>query len=184
MADMDYGLAARLVKKAQNGDSDAFAELYTMTYQIQYAKARRYLRDDFLAQDALQEMYILALRNLHRLEQPKAFGAWLGQINFRVCYNMVSRRKQEHSIDEMEEYSPLESRDASPEEQSIAKSQRNSLWKAMEQLSQEDQQILTLRFGQDKKLTEISELTGMSLSSVKRHIQRACDSLEKIMEGR
>lgn len=182
MGDIDHAFAAKLVKKAQEGDSDAFAELYTMTYQDQYVRARRYLRDDFLAQDALQEVYILALRNLEKLTQPKAFAAWLGQISFRVCYNMALKRKQERSIDEMEETEPLPAQEETPEESAIRSSERQYLVQAMASLPELDRSILELRYGQNKKLSDISEQTGISLSSVKRHIQSACQALEHILE--
>ena len=52
------------------GDSDAFAELYAATYQRLYHFAYHYLKDEYLAQDALQETYILVLKNIHSLKNP------------------------------------------------------------------------------------------------------------------
>lgn len=63
MESLDYKYIANLVTRAQAGDSDAFAELYAATYQRVYMFSYRYLRDEYLAQDALQETYILALKN-------------------------------------------------------------------------------------------------------------------------
>lgn len=182
MGEYNHGFVAKLVKRAQDGDSDAFAELYTMTYNDQYIKAKRYLRDEFLAQDALQEVYILALRNLDKLSQPKAFIAWLGQINFRICYNMALKQKQEYSIDEMEETEPLPSREETPEEQAIRSSEQQHLMTAMSDLPELDRRLLELRYGQNKKLEEIGQITGISLSSVKRHLQSACQALEQVLE--
>ncbi len=54
MKELDIKYIAKLVTLASRGDSNAFAELYTLTYQKTYNYARHYLRDDFLAQDALQ----------------------------------------------------------------------------------------------------------------------------------
>ena len=54
LAALDYKYIAKLVSRAQTGDSDAFAELYAATYQRQYHFAYRYLKDEYLAQDALQ----------------------------------------------------------------------------------------------------------------------------------
>ena len=64
MTELDFKYLAELVLRAQEGDSDSFAELYVATYQQQYRFSYRYLQDEFLAQDALQETYILALKNL------------------------------------------------------------------------------------------------------------------------
>lgn len=99
MVVLDYGYLAELVVNAQNGDSDAFAELYAATYQKQYHFAYSYLKDEYLAQDALQETYILALRNLSKLRDPMLLIAWLNQINFRVCFHMY--KKQERYNEEL-----------------------------------------------------------------------------------
>lgn len=88
MEALDYKHIANLVSRAQSGDSNAFAELYAATYQRQYLYSYRYLKDEFLAQDALQETYILALKNLIKLKDPTLVISWLNQINFRVCYNL------------------------------------------------------------------------------------------------
>ena len=80
METLDYKHIANLVSRAQSGDSNAFAELYAATYQRQYLYAYRYLKDEFLAQDALQETYILALKNLIKLKDPTLVISWLNQI--------------------------------------------------------------------------------------------------------
>ena len=55
MKDLNIPYIAGLVIRAQHSDSDAFAELYALTYNKVYNYTRHYLRDDFLAQDAMQE---------------------------------------------------------------------------------------------------------------------------------
>ena len=77
MSALDYNYVADLVVKAQNSDSDAFAELYAATYQKQYQFAYSYLKDEYLAQDALQETYIIAFKDLSKLKDPLLVLAWL-----------------------------------------------------------------------------------------------------------
>ena len=79
MKDMNIPYIAGLVIRAQHSDSDAFAELYALTYNKVYNYTRHYLRDDFLAQDAMQEVYILALKNIGKLNDPTVFIAWLNR---------------------------------------------------------------------------------------------------------
>ena len=86
MAELDYQYLANVVKRAQAGDSDAFAELYAATYQKQYRFAYSYLKDEYLAQDAVQETYISVLKGLGKLKDPRLFVSWLNQISFRVCF--------------------------------------------------------------------------------------------------
>lgn len=102
MSALDYNYIADLVVSAQGGDSDAFAELYAATYQKQYHFAYSYLKDEYLAQDALQETYIIAFKELSKLHDPMLLVAWLNQINFRVCYQLY--RKQKRYTSEMIDY--------------------------------------------------------------------------------
>lgn len=46
--DLDYDYLAKLVRKTQTGDSNAFAELYTATYQKQYRFTYQYVKDPYL----------------------------------------------------------------------------------------------------------------------------------------
>ena len=67
--ELDYDYIAKLVRKTQEGDSDAFAELYTATYQSQYRFAYQYVKDPYLAQDILQEVYIFSIKESGHTEE-------------------------------------------------------------------------------------------------------------------
>ena len=91
--ELDYEYLAQLVRKTQKGDSDAFAELYTATYQRQYRFAYQYVKDPYLAQDILQDVYILVLKNIRTLKNPRLFVSWLHQITFRICFDTFKRSR-------------------------------------------------------------------------------------------
>ena len=61
MSSLDTQYIADLVLQAQEGSSNAFAELFAATYQKQYAFAFSCLHEDFAAQRALQNAYTQAL---------------------------------------------------------------------------------------------------------------------------
>lgn len=93
--ELDYDYLAKLVERTQMGDSDAFAELYTATYQKQYRFAYQYTKDSYLAQDILQDVYILVLKNIHTLKNPRLFVSWLHQIAFRICFDTTQKMKRQ-----------------------------------------------------------------------------------------
>ena len=110
--ELDYEYLAQLVRKTQKGDSDAFAELYTATYQKQYRFAYQYVKDPYLAQDILQDVYILVLKNIRTLKNPRLFVSWLHQITFRICFDTFKRKQiqeAELSQDNGSNLSPMES---------------------------------------------------------------------------
>ena len=92
MADFNHAYIGNLVISAQSGSSEAFAELYATTYNHTYNYSMHYLRDAYLAQDAVQETYISALKNINNIKDPSLFVAWLNQICFHVCYDMAKKK--------------------------------------------------------------------------------------------
>ena len=170
MADLDYNYIGKLVEYARNGDSDAFAELYAATYQKQYIFSYSYMKVEFLAQDALQETYITALKNLHSLKDPKLFVSWLNQINFRVCYNMAIKQAKyntETAVYADGEMSYVDE-SVSPENQAIAIDNRRYILQQVMALPYSESQVIFLHYYRNKTIDEIAYILEMSKSTVKR----------------
>lgn len=98
MERLDAGYLAGVARVAARGDSDAFAELYAATYRKQYTFAWKILGDTDLAQYALQDTYILALKGIGDLRDPRLFLPWLTQINFRTCCGKLTGPRKEVEI--------------------------------------------------------------------------------------
>lgn len=86
MAELDYEYLDRLLKKAKENDSDALAELYTATYRKQYRYACQYIKDPFLAQAILKDVYTCAFENIESLDDSRRLASWLEEINYRICH--------------------------------------------------------------------------------------------------
>ena len=200
MSALDYNYIAELVVSAQNGDSDAFAELYAATYQKQYHFAYSYLKDEYLAQDALQETYIIALKELSKLHDPMLLIAWLNQINFRVCYQLY--RKQKRFDAEMIDYSRpdpdqdkaltsshtdftpshLVSAGDGPEDIAVQGDSREYIMNQILKLSFTEAQVIILKFYQNLKHDEIADLMDISRSSVKRYLNNGKKHLATVLQ--
>lgn len=182
MSELNTTYIAGLVLRSKANDSDAFAELYSMTYNKVYNYARHYLKDHDLAQDALQEVYISALKNLHKLNDPTLFIAWLNRITFHVCYDMQQKyhlgNSQPIATDELERIASLPTAD-SPEDIYSKKENRELVNQALEALSFHEKELIIMRYYNDMKLDEIASSIGISLSSVKRHLLSAQKKLKQ-----
>lgn len=183
MADFNHAYIGQLVVKAQKGNSDAFAELYAMTYQHTYNYAAHYLRDESLAQDALQDTYILALRNIAGIKEPTLFVAWLNQICFRVCYDMSRKYKQEYGENnpELLDFVRDEYLSHNPEEQCEIDDEAERLKEAVLSLPFNEQQVIVMRYYNDTKLEDIASALQCSRSSVKRYLISAREHLAKML---
>lgn len=170
---LDYKYLAQLVDMARSGDSDAFAELYAATYQKEYRFAYRYLKDIYLAQDALQETYITALKNLHKLKDSTLFVSWLNQINFRTCFNL--HRKQLRYDAELSEYDSEEMHQKPiqsflPEDEIIRVDQQEYILKKVLELPSSESQVILMKYYQNMTFEEIAGILGISVSTAKRHM--------------
>jgi len=187
MSELNVTYLAGLVIRAKTNDSNAFAELYALTYNKVYNYARHYLRDDFLAQDALQEIYILALKNLKKLNDPLLFIAWLKRISFNVCYDMSNQLKltSNHVNDPaLLEIICDEHIYSNPEDNMLKKDEVKRLNEALDTLPFNMKQVLIMRYFNEMKLEDIASALEISRSSVKRYIASGQDKLRKIMKGR
>ena len=73
------------VTRAQRGDARAFDALVRRFQNPAVAYARTLLPDPAAAEDAAQEAFVQAWRDLPRLTEAAAFGAWLRRIVFKFC---------------------------------------------------------------------------------------------------
>ena len=181
-ATLDFNYIAKLVKLSQAGDSNAFAELYMATYDRLYRFSVRYLKDTYMAQDAVQETYIKALQHLNQVHDPMLVVAWLNQINMRVCNRMLhqSERLQVTEDDLMEGYMG-DTGDDGPENQVVRIDYNEYLMKQVMQLPFTESQTLLLRYYHDMQIREIADTLGVSTSTVKRNIRSGIAHLKKLV---
>ncbi len=82
-----------LIRQAQNGDLDAFGAIATQFQDMAVGYAYSLLGDFHLAQDAAQEAFIRAFRDLHQLREPNAFPSWFRRLILKYC-NRLTRGKR------------------------------------------------------------------------------------------
>jgi RNA polymerase sigma-70 factor, ECF subfamily len=83
-----------LVEQARKGDREAFAVLVHQVSGSLFAVAQRILRDQGLAEDALQNALVLAWRRLPHLRDADRFEAWIHRILVHACYDESQRSRQ------------------------------------------------------------------------------------------
>src|SRR5687767_15415524 len=75
-----------LVRRAQGGDQEAFADLAATIADRFLATARRILRDLDIAEDATQQALLSIWQDLPQLRDPARFEAWSYRLLVRACY--------------------------------------------------------------------------------------------------
>lgn len=83
----------RLLEAARRGDHASFGALLRRHDDQMRALAWSILRDRGAMDDALQDAYLKAYRNLDRFRGESAFGTWLHRIVYRTCLDQIRRRR-------------------------------------------------------------------------------------------
>ena len=128
-----------LVIRARDGDRDAFSALAAQSLGRLTAVARMILRDEYAAQDAVQDALIRAWRDVRSLRDPDRFDAWLHRLLVRACADQgrASRRRRA-------EVRNVAVDPASPSDDAASVDSRDELERAFLHLSVEHRAVLVL----------------------------------------
>ena len=151
-----------------------------LTYNKVYNYACHYLQDTYLAQDAVQEVYILVLKNITTLNDPLVFISWLNQICFRVCFDLCKKRNQNYGVLDDETIASIkdENEDSNPEDSFCNAELRTHLKNAIDHLPLNEQQAIILRYFNNMKIDTIANAMDLSKSTVKRYLISAKNHLQ------
>ena len=126
-----------------------------------------------VAEDVLADTFERALRARRRFDPRKASEkTWLYSIALNLLRDNARRQAAESRA--MERALPVPAGDHAPIE---AVPERDSLSRALEQLSDEERESIALRYGADLTVPEIARLTGEKLSTVEGRVYRALRKL-------
>lgn len=94
---VEAGVTIDLVERARRGDHAAFETLASAAYHRLYAIAARIIRDQYAAEDAVQEALVRAWRDLPGLRDPDRFDAWLHRLLVHACADQGRRARRHRS---------------------------------------------------------------------------------------
>jgi RNA polymerase sigma-70 factor, ECF subfamily len=170
----------KVIAQAQLGDPGAFGEIYGKYAGLilRYLYVR--VRDQEGAQDLTQEVFVRVLKGIGGFEYrgEKSFLGWLYTIANNVLIGQARRKRAVSTpLDEN-----MELVDPRGQDEVLSIYDRVALQQAIGQLTQDQQQVLTLKFFADMTNNEIATTIGRSEGAVKALQHRALQSLQQIME--
>ena len=168
---------AALIVAAQAKDQAAFGELVKRRQGWARALLRRMCQSHAEADDLAQEAFIKAWDRLRDLETPAAFPGWFRRI--AVTTFLMAKRRQKAVFEEITDASPLASEESTPEAAAGAKL---DLERALARLSDAERLCVTLNHGEGLSHSEIVDITGLPLGTVKSHVLRGTDKLRRLLD--
>ncbi len=137
--------------------------------------------DPYLTEDVLQEAIIVAAKNLHTLKDTDKFDKWFFTISTRIAYGVVKEQKSSIPVEEVYYSKEFEKKCNQNMDKSLLLIEDNDEYLSMvKQLSQRERNLIHLRFVQQLKLKEISQLTGIKLGTLKSIYHRTFKKLREI----
>lgn len=157
-----------LVKKAKQGDTQAFAALYTEIYENMYRFALYTLRHSADAEDVVSEAVMEAFASIEKLRSEEAFKSWM----FRILSNKCKDKLREYSKKTYElDTSIIEEEKASGMEESAI------VRKSFFELADEERIIIGMHFFCGYKSREIAEILHMNENTVRSKESRGLKKL-------
>jgi RNA polymerase sigma-70 factor (ECF subfamily) len=167
-----------LLAQLRSGDQGAMAMLYDRYSRLVYSVALRVLRDPATAEDVLQEVLMQLWRNPDSFTAARGnLGSWLAVVARNRSIDTLRRKRVSTQIDDLPLVAPGNLADEA-ERKALTERARA----AIQQLPREQRKTLEMAFFDGLPHTEIAEMTGDPLGTVKTRIRTALLSLRKAFQ--
>ena len=155
-------------------DEAALCELHARYARYVAAIVRRLLKDDDETQQCVQDSFVSAWDNAARFDPAKAsVKTWLVTICHRLALNRLRKTRLETL--------PLQSWDAPAREPDHAV--RIDIERALNSLDAEAKTLINLAYFEGHSQSQVAEVTGKPLGTVKSKLRRALLELRTVMKG-
>jgi RNA polymerase sigma-70 factor (ECF subfamily) len=161
------------IRKAKLGDQDAFTDLVEAYQNPVYNLCYRMLGTPQAAEDAAQESFWRAYKNLDRYDHNRSFATWLLSITAHYCIDQQRRKRlPTMDLDEIIEFA-ADDPTPGPETTLIEDEFSDDVQQQLGKLSENDRAVLILRYWHECSEEEICQALSISKSAVKSRLHRA-----------
>ncbi|MBI3971624.1 MAG: sigma-70 family RNA polymerase sigma factor [Chloroflexi bacterium] len=168
-----------LVRNAQAGDTACFGQLYQRYVDGVYSYLSFKIGNATEAEDLAEQVFLKALESLGGYKWTGVpFKAWL----FRIAHNLLVdhlRRKTKRTSEPLDEALPDRRRETDPEDMLIERLTRQGLIHAVDQLTELQKQVISLKFAGGLTNAEAARIMGKTEGAVKALQHAALQSLQR-----
>ena len=175
-----FGPIPDVIDRARSGDRAAFAELYDTYVDNVYRYLLYRVREPSDAEDLCSEVFTRAFANIHRYRwQGKSFLAWL----YTIARNAVTdRRRRERPTVEIDNAYGLAEDGPTAHERAVHGEAVDALRGAVRHLTAEQQEVLVLRFVENRSSREVAKMLGKNEGAIRALQFRALGRLRKLLQ--
>ncbi len=150
----------------------SFESAYQENYRKLYSVALKFINDKDVVSDILQEVFVYYFRKSkegHSIDKPKS---WLMRATINKCIDHSKHQAR---------YREVESTDIIAEDQTEQQQEQEMLRMALSKLNPKEK-TLALLYGEGMSYKEMSEISGIKLSSVGKTLSRTLDKLQTTLK--
>jgi RNA polymerase sigma-70 factor (ECF subfamily) len=168
----------KLVDRAQKGDRGALEELYLIHFDRIYSYLHMTVGNRHDAEDLTTQTFLKMLESIGKFRwQSAPFSAWLFRIAHNLSMDHFRARRRWQPEEEVPEIPGEE--EPSAELQAMQSIGRQSMLELIEDLSPEQQQVLTLKFVFNFPNGDVAVILGKTEGAIKSLQHRALVTLQK-----
>lgn len=166
------------VLQAQSGSHIALNELFKSVQEPLFRYVVSLVRDQHLAEDILQEVFIRIYRKLKWLREPEAFRAWTYQIASREAFRYLNRER--HWRDQVRDETTLATLPVAEPDSEFPRELIESLPQLVDKLSPASRAVVVLFYLHELTLIETAAVLEIPLGTAKSRLAYGLQSLRRI----
>lgn len=166
-----------ILEQVQAGFTESFAGIVENYQKPVYNLCYRMLGDPYEAEDAAQEVFIRAFKNIKHYDKNRSFSTWLLSIAAHYCIDQLRKRRVNFISIEDNPYLALQDYSLGPEAAAIMSEDQIQLRNLLKTLSPTDRATVILRYWYEMSYDEIAQTLSLTVSAVKSRLHRSRQSL-------
>jgi RNA polymerase sigma-70 factor (ECF subfamily) len=168
-----------LVVKARAGDPGAFRELVERHAGRLFQLAYRITGNEQDAEDAVQESFLRAYRQIGHFKADSSFGTWLYRIASNCALDTIRRRGSQPGVENPSRQTPSDS--PTPERAALGGEIRERMELALSELSPVERAAFVLRHFEGMGMEEIGQALRCEPGAARHSVFRAVKKLRKAL---
>jgi RNA polymerase sigma factor (sigma-70 family) len=165
---------------------DVYEVLVKQHESMLFAYVLGLVRDPSLAEDVVQEAFVIGYRKLSTLEKKESFAAWLRTIARNAAYGQLRKRHREFPADNailegMEDVFHAFDQDRSGE---TWEERVRIVEDCFQRLPDKLREVCRMHYFEDQSTRQITDLLRIGLDAVKKRLERARDAIRECAEKR
>ncbi|MCX0362351.1 RNA polymerase sigma factor [Clostridium perfringens] len=179
---MEDLIETKIIKQLKKNDFSNFNIIYENYYKKIYFLSLKMIKDEKIAEDITQEVFLSVIKCISSLKNIAAFEVWIrkitiNKVNTKIKY--IIKYKQNTSYYDFDSLNNLISENELPEELALKKEDLHELFNEINRLPDIKRRVLLLHYFKELSLKEISVIENIPIGTVKSRIFSAKSSLKK-----